>query len=90
MSFIDWATFLSFLAFNLDLLFEIRKVLFTRDSKDVSIPGIFIRLSASILILTKFIYIKDAYLIIGQGTFTMVLFVYFLLLLRYQPKKRKR
>ena len=90
MNFIDWATFISFVAFNTDLVFEIQKVHSTRDSKDVSLPGIFIRLAASVLIFMKFVSIEDKALIIGQGTFTTILFLYFVLLMKYKKKKKKK
>jgi hypothetical protein len=89
MNFIDWATFIAFIAFNVDLLFEIQKVMKTRDSKDVSLPGIFIRLSASTVLVLKFVYIKDDALIIGQGIFTAILLVYFVLLMKFKKKKKK-
>lgn len=89
MNFIDWATFISYVAFNVDLVFEIQKVMKTRDSKDVSLPGIFIRLSASALLVLKFVYIKDDALIVGQGIFTAILLVYFVLLMKFKKKKKK-
>ncbi len=90
MNFIDWATFISYVAFNTDLVFEIQKIHSTRDSKDVSLPGIFIRLSASVLILLKFVSIRDDALIIGQGIFTAILLLYFILLIKYKKKRKKK
>ena len=87
-NFINWATLIAFIAFNVDLVFEIQKVLATRDSKDVSLPGIFIRLCASTILVLKFVFIKDDALIVGQGIFTSVLLIYFVLLVKYKKKKK--
>lgn len=87
MNFIDWATFIAYVAFNLDMLFEIRKVLATRDSRDLSIPGMSIRLFAAALLLAKFTYIQDTYLIIGQTIFVTTILIYLILLVKYRRKK---
>ena len=83
MTLLDLLTLLSYIALNVDILLQIKRIFGTKSSRDLSLVGLSIRYAAILIILIKFISISDLPLIIGQGlialTFTtyLALAVYF-------------
>lgn len=83
MNFLDWLTLISYIALNVDILFQIRRIHKTKSSKDLSLLGMTIRYIAIIIILIKFINLSDTALIIGQGLIVLTFTTYFTLAIMY-------
>jgi hypothetical protein len=77
-------TLLSYIALNVDILFQIERVYETKSSRDLSIVGMSIRYAAILIILIKFIRISDTPLIIGQGLIVLTFTTYLVLALYYR------
>lgn len=77
MNLLDILTILSYVALNVDILFQIHRIYTTKSSHDISLIGLSIRYGAVLIILVKFISLSDIPLIIGQGfiVFTMTLYL---------------
>ena len=67
MALLDVLTLLSYIALNVDILFQIRRIYHTKSSRDLSLFGMSVRYAAILIILIKFITLSDVPLIIGQG-----------------------
>ena len=76
MALLDLLTLLSYVALNVDIMFQIRRICRTKSSRDLSLFGMSVRYAAILIILFKFISLSDVPLILGQGlivlTFTTV------------------
>jgi len=83
MNFLDWLTLLSYVALNIDILFQIRRIYQTKSSKDLSLIGMTIRYIAIIIILIKFIKLSDVALIAGQALIAVTFTIYFIFALTY-------
>jgi hypothetical protein len=83
MTLLDLLTLLSYVALNVDILFQIRRIHQTKSSQDLSLTGMSIRYTAILIILTKFINLSDLPLIIGQGLILLTYTTYFALALYY-------
>ena len=81
---VNYITLIAFAAFTIDNLIQIRHIWKRKSSKDISIKGSSIRLSAGLIILIKFLTLKDIYLVVGQGIFIVTLATYFVLLLKFR------
>jgi len=87
MTLLDLLTLLSYVALNVDILFQIRRIHQTKSSQDLSLAGMSIRYMAILIILTKFIDLSDLPLIIGQGLILLTYTTYFALALYYFPNR---
>ena len=83
MTILDLLTLLSYIALNVDILFQIKRIYETKSSRDLSIVGMSIRYVAILIILIKFMRISDVPLIIGQGLIVLTFTTYFALALYY-------
>jgi uncharacterized protein with PQ loop repeat len=83
MTLLDLLTLLSYIALNVDILFQIMRIYRTKSSHDLSLTGMSIRYVAILIILIKFISISDVPLIIGQGLIVLTFTTYFALALYY-------
>jgi len=83
MTLLDLLTLLSYIALNVDILFQIRRIYHTKSSRDLSLFGMSIRYTAILIILIKFISISDVPLIIGQGLITLTFTTYLALAVYY-------
>lgn len=90
MTFLDWLTLSSYLALNVDILFQIRRVYRTKSSEDLSLVGMTVRYVAIIIILVKFISLSDMPLIIGQGLIALTFTTYFVLACVYFLRKKRQ
>ena len=81
---VNYITLIAYTSFIIDNLIQIKHIWKRKSSKDVSIRGASIRLIAGLILLIKFLTIKDIYLIMGQGLFIATLTTYFILLLKYR------
>lgn len=88
MNILDWLTLLSYLALNIDIVLQIRRIYRTKSSEDLSLLGMTIRYVAILIIVIKFAAIGDAALIIGQGIAVVTFGTYFGLALRYGRRKK--
>jgi uncharacterized protein with PQ loop repeat len=77
MDILNLFTLLAFVALNLDIIFQTIHVFKTKSSRDISLPGLLIRLFAIVIILIKYFALSDITLVIGQAlillTFTLYL-----------------
>ena len=77
MSILDSFTLISYIALNVDMVFQIVRIYRTKSSADLSLVGLTIRYLATFLILAKFVSLHDLPLMVGQGlilaTFTVYL-----------------
>jgi hypothetical protein len=83
-------TLLSYIALNVDILFQIKRIYHTKSSRDLSLTGMTIRYAAILIIMIKFINISDAPLIIGQRLIVLTFSTYFALALFYLAKRNVR
>jgi hypothetical protein len=83
MTLLDLLTLLSYIALNVDILFQIKRIYRTKSSRDLSLTGMSIRYAAILIILIKFISISDVSLILGQGLIVLTFTTYFALALHY-------
>jgi hypothetical protein len=84
MTILDLLTLLSYIALNVDILFQIKRIYRTKSSYDLSLVGMTIRYAAILIILIKFISISDLPLIIGQGLIVLTFTTYLVLALYYR------
>jgi uncharacterized protein with PQ loop repeat len=89
MALLDALTLLSYIALNLDILFQIRRIYHTKSSRDLSLFGMSIRYAAILIILIKFITLSDIPLIIGQGLIVLTFTTYFALALYYFAARKQ-
>lgn len=83
MDLLGWLTLGSYIALNIDILFQIKRIYRTKSSRDLSLFGMTIRYVSIAIILIKFISLSDAPLIIGQGLIIVTFTAYFALALVY-------
>jgi len=81
---IDYGSIIAFFILSVGIILQIKKVVSTRDVKGISIWEVGLRLLASILLLIKFFYTNDYFIIIGQSIFTLIYFCYFVVLYEYK------
>ncbi len=67
MSLLDLLVIISYAAFSIDVLMQLRRVHRTKSSNDLSLAGMAIRWTAMLIILYEFIRLKDKPLIVGQS-----------------------
>ena len=84
MAILDLLTLLSYIALNVDIIFQIKRIYETKSSRDLSIVGMSIRYAAILIILLKFVRISDLPLIIGQGLIVLTFTSYLVLALYYR------
>jgi hypothetical protein len=87
---IDYGTLVAFGAISVDLLFEILRVWHRKSSGDISLWGCSIRFLSGFVLVAKFITLNDKYLIAGQVTVTILIAIYFTLILRFRGKRVAR
>lgn len=90
MNLLNWLTLLSYLALNVDIVLEIRRIRTTKSSNDLSIIGMTIRYVVLFIILAKFISLNDALLVTGQALIVLTFTVYITLALYYIRHGRKK
>lgn len=76
---LNYATIIAYIAFSLDVIFQIRRVYKRKSSLDVSWRGIGIRLIGSSVIFIKFLSVGDRALLIGQSIFVTVVVIYLIM-----------
>lgn len=90
MDFLNFLTLLSYVALNVDILLQLRRIHLVNDVRDISLAGALIRYVAIWIILYKLICVGDVYLIIGQALITIIFTGYLLVLLAYRKKPTKK
>ena len=83
-------TLLSYIALNVDIVFQTKHIYQTKSSRDLSLTGMSIRYATILIILIKFISLSDVPLIIGQGFIVLTFSTYFALALYYLAKRNER
>ncbi len=84
MEFANIAIAIGFGLFYVDLVLQIRRLLQTRSSRDVSARGVTIRLLAAILFQIKYFAVDDTPLMVGGLVYTTLVAVYALLAFRFR------
>lgn len=88
MPLLDILTILSYVALNIDIIFQILRIWRTKSSNDISLIGLTIRYVAVLVILFKFMSLSDLPLIIGQSLITVTITLYLLLAISYRMRRR--
>ncbi|HSW98497.1 MAG TPA: hypothetical protein VLF71_01535 [Candidatus Saccharimonadales bacterium] len=83
MDILDWLTLLSYIALNIDIVLQIRRIYRRKSSEDLSLAGMTIRYAAIIIIIIKFAALGDVSLIIGQSIAVVTFGTYFAMALIY-------
>lgn len=83
---LDILTFVSYIALNVDIFLQNRRVLQTKSSRDISIVGVLVRYAAVIIILVKFFALSDWALILGQLAIVANVTTYLYLVFKYRPR----
>lgn len=89
MNILDIFTVLSYVALNVDILFQIRRIYTTKSSRDLSLVGLTIRYIAILIILIKFLSLSDIALVIGQGLIVITFTTYITLAFAYFFRRRE-
>ena len=89
MSLLDRLTLLSYIALNVDIVFQIRRIYHTKSSRDLSLFGMSVRYAAILIILIKFISLSDVPLIFGQGLIVLTFTTYFGLAVYYCAARKR-
>lgn len=82
-------TLLSCFALCVDVILQVRRIHQTKSSNDLSLVGMAIRYFAVIVILIKFISLKDMVLIVGQSAIVATFTVYFILATLYSRQGKR-
>ena len=90
MNLLDFLTIISYIALNVDILFQIKQIYKTKSSKDLSLIGLTVRYVAILVILIKFISLSDITLIMGQGLMVVTFTTYFILAGYYFAKNKQK
>lgn len=88
MNLLNFFTVISYIALNVDVLFQIRQIHRTKSSKDLSLVGLFIRYIAILIILVKFLSLSDISLIMGQGLLVFTFTTYFIFAVYYSVYRK--
>jgi len=90
MTLLNLLTLLSYIALNVDILFQIGRIYRTKSSRDLSLFGMSVRYTAIFIILVKFVSLSDLPLIVGQGVIVITYTTYFALALYYFANRNAR
>lgn len=89
MNILDILTLISYIALNIDIVFQIAQIYKTKSSRDLSLVGLSIRYVAIVVILVKFVSISDLSLMLGQGLILITFTTYFVFACYYFFKRSK-
>lgn len=88
MDLLSFITLLSYIALNVDIALQLKRIYQTKSSNDLSILGLGIRYAAIIIIMVKFATLKDIALVVGQGLIVVTFTAYFVLAIIYSLRKK--
>lgn len=88
MTILDWLTLVSYIALNVDIVLQIKRIYQRKSSEDLSLVGMTIRYAAILIIAFKFLSLGDLPLIIGQGIAVVTFGAYFALAILYFRHRR--
>ncbi len=89
MNWLDWLTLFSYIALNVDILLQIKRIYRTKSSRDLSLFGMTIRYVAIVIIFIKFISLSSWSLIVGQGLIAITFTAYLVLAVSYVRYARR-
>lgn len=89
MSFLDILTVLSYIALNIDIVLQIKRIHKTKSSEDLSLTGLVVRYLAILIIMYKFLTLKDLPLILGQALIVVTFTIYLILAILYFLRRKK-
>jgi len=87
-TFINIATIFAFLIASSDLVIQIQHLNKRKTSHDISILGAVLRFIGVNILLAKYAFVKDIYLILGQIFFNSLLGIYTYKIIQYRKRKR--
>lgn len=89
MDVINILVVVSFVALNLDVLLQNYRLFEIRESVDISLSGVALRLLAVVILAAKFYMLDEGALFIGQTVLGLNVAVYLVLVTRYRYKKKR-
>ena len=89
MDLLDCLTLGAYIALNIDLILQTRRIYTTKSSNDLSIIGLCIRYVVVFIVLAKFINLRDHLLILGQGLIVVTFSAYFFLAVYYLRHRKQ-
>ena len=84
---VNYGALIAYLAFTIEILLQIKRILDRKSSEDISVASCVIRLLAGIMLFVKMIFTRDTYLILGQGVSSIMFFVLVFLVIYFRLKK---
>lgn len=85
-NFLNYASLVAFVLLTMGICFQIRKTIKVKHVQGISIAETALRIVACMVLLAKFIAVKETYLIIGQSVFNAAYLVSFGLMLVYSSR----
>ena len=89
MELINLLVVVSFVALNLDVLLQNYRLYQIRESVDISLSGVALRLFAVIILAIKFNLLGEDALFVGQSILGVNVSIYLVLVTRYRYKKKR-
>lgn len=80
---LNYASLAAFVLLTIGICFQIHKTIKVKHVRGISIAETALRTAACMVLLAKFIAVKDPYLIIGQSAFNAAYLIFFSLTLVY-------
>ena len=88
MNLLDILTVLSYIALNVDILLQVKRIHETKSSEDLSLTGLVVRYVAILIIMLKFLSLEDLPLILGQGLIVITFTIYLALAVSYFLRRK--
>ena len=88
MNLLDILTVLSYVALNVDILLQVKRIHGTKSSEDLSLTGLVVRYIAILIIMFKFLSLEDLPLILGQGLIVITFTIYLALAVSYFLRRK--
>ena len=89
MDLLDCLTLGAYIALNVDLILQTRRIYQTKSSNDLSIIGLCIRYVVVFIVLAKFISLGDREIVFGQALIVLTFTAYFFLAIYYTRHRKQ-
>lgn len=86
---LNYASLAAFVLLTIGICFQIKKTIKVKHVRGISIAETALRTAACMVLLAKFIAVKDPYLIMGQSVFNAAYLVFFVLALIYSIRTKR-
>lgn len=88
-AFVNYGSFIALVMLSIGVMSQMWKIHRNKSSEDISLVAVTFRSVAMIIIMLKMIYLKDWYLISGQGVLMATYIFYIGTILKYRFAKKK-